>query len=179
MKRIFRETEGYDCINNPCHKNGCGTKIGAGHGRACGRWLYAVAETDIALVLTVRSGIFPPSARLHVEPHEPPEGTDLSTHAAWPVERENVQNGTRGEECCFLADGRCFIVQTTALGAMEFFKEHGRLQREQSDGFWLALEDRFVLEAKEARLARADTKWARCLHCDGLGTVSLGTVHKR
>jgi hypothetical protein len=85
MRREAIVRKGYDCITNPCGKNGCGTNPGNSHGQHCDDWIYAVCEGDAALSLTVFSGAYPRGTS------RPPEGADLSMHTAFPHCEDDVR----------------------------------------------------------------------------------------
>jgi len=143
---------GYDCIRNPCGKNGCGKSPGAGHGIHCDEWVYLVRgdEGDCTLSLLVFSGVWPvtvPTAALGTIAF--PRGADISLHCSFPTGDDD----DAGRECEWVRGGRCWLYGSTSLGAMDFMKEffvmeHGKDQREP---FWRAMEDRFTESAGPVR----------------------------
>lgn len=168
MNRKAIVIPGYNCIDKPCGKNGCGERPGASHGQHCDEWLFVVSDEvgDVALALTVGAGNFPRG------PRQDPEGYDLSLHVAWPTDRLQIRDSTQPNKNCTLVTGGCFVPYSTALGADEFVAHLvASANTDQSDSFWLPLEDRFAQLAKEYRAQRVDLDWQRCPHCDATGTV--------
>jgi len=171
---LFRKRQavivpGWDCIAHPCGQYGCGKDPGSSHGRHNDEWMFAVTnETeDVVLTLTINSGVTPCCAP------EPPDASDLSCHIAWPTSREQIKINAPPQHCSFVRGG-CYVYFTTCLGARKFGEKYfvPELKTEQPEAFWAALEARAIELEKSARSERADTKWARCPHCDATGTVA-------
>lgn len=174
MKRTFERVPGYDCIANPCGKDGCGTRPGASHGRHCEEWIYVVQDGDVALSLTVFSGAYPNGDTTE------PTGTDMTLHVGFPIDRDQIAGRPDAIEnihdCRFVSGGKCYQggFFSGSLVASEFVKaqfDKSAAPDAQSDGFWIALENRCADWQKDARGRRADTAYAKCVHCDGIGTV--------
>lgn len=171
MKRWAYVQPGYDCIATPCGVGGCGTRPGSSHGQHCDDWVYIVApdEGDCALALVVFSGVYPRGPRR--EAH----GADLTLHASWTNDREQIRDGVAGEECQLLGGAPCYRVWSSALHADEFWREYGAPggALEQPESFWRGLEQRCESLAIRARDERADTRWRQCPCCKGAGTVGV------
>lgn len=185
MKRDTKVRPGHDCIYAPCRfERPCKPPpSGSNHGISDDDWIYSVVSDDglTALTLLVGSEIFPssiPAAHFRNYPLKGPHGTFWTLHVAFPVDRENIRDGRWGQECDLLQGGRCADGGVFYLACDEFYKEHGnpvaKKSEEQSEAFWRALEAKHDEWAKDAHEKRADTKWERCNHCDGLGTVAKG-----
>lgn len=172
MKRLSHIRPGYDCTRHPCGRGNCGKTAGGNHGIHGDEWCYFIVDGDAALGLIVYTSDYPASVPAGVYRHEKhSRGSDLSLHVSFPTEREQIAHGSTGNECDLLSTGRCFVVYSGCLVADEFFEKHGHDSFEQPESFWLALETRFIELAKEYRAQRVDTKYERCAHCDGTGTV--------
>ncbi len=175
---IVRNThrrDGYDCIRNPCGKNGCGTNPGANHGIHCDEWRYTVIDGDVAVSLLAYSNVFPPSVPASVSFRDgKPYCADLSIHTAFPLERGEVRDPSQASKCEYVTGGRCF--NSSSGTAAEVFAPLLEKQLEQPEAFWRALEDELVRRAKSARAERADTRFERCARCDGIGTIAKGDV---
>lgn len=167
MKRQSFKVEAYDCRINPCGRGGC-VPGNPQHGGGAERWVYAVSDGDVAVSLEVHTGIY-------LTEHDTAYalgGSDISVHTAFPTEREIIRDGAEGHECGYVDGGRCFIFSTTALGANTFFEKHGNLaQFEQSEAFWVGLEEYLKAQRALAYAARTDTKHVQCPTCGGCGTV--------
>lgn len=173
MKRDFKVQPGYDCMHAPCQHTPKGD-----HGIHGDQWHYSVIRDDgaSALSLTVFTTNFPSTVPAHKRFYsdgKTESGSDLSMHTNFPTDRESIQHGSKGQKCEYVAGGRCWSDYSTALGAHEFWDEHAtKGRKEQPDSFWLALEARCDELFASANRERADLKWARCKHCDGVGTIA-------
>lgn len=134
---------GYDCIRNPCGKNGCGENPGAGHGIHCDEWVYVLRSQneDCALSLLVFSGVWPatvPTASLGTMSF--PRGADISLHCSFSP---GIDGDEESRACEWVHGGRCWVHESSGLAAMEFMddffvKEDGK---DQQDPFWRGMED--------------------------------------
>jgi hypothetical protein len=175
LQRISSKTPGYDCIRNPCGKYGCGTNPGSSHGVHNEEWLYVVKDGDVAMSLLVGSRVYPETVPQREEwRREGPRGNDLTLHVGFPVDRDEIA-GTGTDKCEFVSGGTCYPGGrwSTAIGADRFVKRFFVVDAgfEQPETFWRALEDLCIDKGKQARADRVDTKYQRCIHCDGTGTV--------
>lgn len=165
---------GYDCVRHPCGKHGCGTHPGSNHGIHCDDWVFVVSEGDLALTLTVFSGIFPASVPIVARRAITyPMGADITLHVGFPSTAEEML-GKESRECEHVSTGRCFGMRfSTSLGARDFVEEWFDKWKgtDQSEMFWLAMERRFADWAKEARDGRCDTTHKVCPKCEGIGIV--------
>lgn len=157
IKRHSERVPGYDCIRNPCGRGNCGKTPGGSHGIHCDDWIYVVSDGDLALSLTVFSGIFPYSVPEDTVANLRsiyPMGADLSLHVGFVVPG-NDWGDDDGQECPWVAGGRCYhgAYYSTALGARGFWNEHaGRdCGFVQPESFWMAMERAF--REKSAELA--------------------------
>jgi hypothetical protein len=179
MIRHSQRIPGYDCIRTPCGKGGCGTTPGSSHGVHNEEWLYAAIEEnagapgDVAVSLTVNTGIYPDTVPAHQRVQYEAAALDLSAHVAWPFTREDVRADERGMPCSLVASGRCFVFRSTMIAyARDFAARSGLVTDfEQPERFWLALETELADQSRAAHAVRADTVWQRCSHCDATGTV--------
>lgn len=175
MRREFHRTPGYDCIRTPCGKNGCGTRPGSGHGIHNDVWTYVVIDGDVALSLDVGSGIYPATVPQHIRDEGKIQGYAFHLHVAFPTKREQLLAGyePEPEPCKFV--GLCWGDRSWFGAASDFVQTHfvGETA-EQPESFWKALEDQCAEWAKSERANRVDTRYERCMHCDGLGTVTKG-----
>lgn len=165
MKRKSHIQPGFDCREEcTVHKPPCGGQYGV----ACDYWWYVVAndQGDVALSLCVSSGVYPGGA------YREPSGTDIALHTAWPTDRGVIRDGTKGTECEYIEAGRCYSPYCSGLDADKLFTEYGIGRFEQMESFWKALEDKLRALEAEYRPQRADEKYQRCNHCDGIGTVA-------
>jgi hypothetical protein len=187
VKRIQHIVPGNDCINGTCRVEGCPGKQGrssAGHGSHGEEWYYVVVEDTglVALGLTVYTDIYP--ATVLIEPRERlrplkerRSGADLSFHIAFPVELGDLCTHVPGQPygnpgCDWLPGGRCVSWGSTALGAREFFDQHGDpAGPDQAESFWQALEAYLVKRAPRIHAERVDETHERCPRCAGVGVV--------
>jgi hypothetical protein len=152
VNRESFKVPGYDCDRNPCGKRGCGTRPGAGHGIHNEEWNYVIKDGDVALTLTVGSGVYLDSVPEYQRTHGV-RGYDLSLHVDF-----RVDDGDAGRECTFVPGGRCYqgMRFTTAIGADRFVKEQFVGSAfEQGEPFWSALEKKCAEWGVEARASRA------------------------
>ena len=176
MKRSSRRIPGHDCVRHPCGKNGCGTS--SSHGIHNEEWEYLIkdAEGEVALSLYVGSGLYPESVPKQDEPNKPCAYV-ISLHVGFPITRDQVAGRLENTTSCdHVRSGRC--CQGTEWHGYRFasdfsekhFVHHAGF--EQPESFWKALEAQFTEWSTEAYAQRADTKYTRCMHCDGTGTVA-------
>jgi hypothetical protein len=157
MKRSSTVIPGYDHVRNPCGK----TCIHGIHGD---EWLFAVADGDLALVLRVYSGVYPPSVPFRVADPAYPMGVDLDLHSATPT-GDSVRDPGDGSPCEWVEGGRCWSGGRASVSTADaLFKEHGARTIEQPESFWLEMERRL-------REARAAPQFRQCSHCAGKGIV--------
>lgn len=176
---------GYDCIYAECTHDPKGK-----HGIHGDEWHYHLhADDDLtALCLSVYTSNFPdtiPESHWRDElPKSRPiekqvRGSDLSLYARFPVgdgeggDLDYLREGGGGFkidlESEILAQFRPY---STALGANEFFAEHGDPhQFKQPESFWKALEAKFAAWDDRARTERIDTRYERCRACKGRGVT--------
>jgi hypothetical protein len=171
MKRIFKIVPGYDC------RVECKHTPSGDHGIHGDEWLYAVVADDgiSALSLTVFSDVYPSTVDMTFRRR--PQGSDLSLHVGFATEPEDCRFDVLNWQACdVLGGGRCVVFKSSAWCADEFWKAHGRLEPEQLEAFWTALEAKFSEWDAEARAARVEAEtWTRCNCCDGLGRVQKET----
>ena len=157
MKRQSYKRPGWDCIRNPCGKNGCGTNPGSSHGIHGDDWVYVVSDGPFALSLTVFSHQFPatvPPETVRRLADAGPFGADLSLHVGLPVE------DGRARDCEYVEGGKCYQGHrwSSVSAADEFWLDSARPgdSFDQSEGFWRALEQRFEEWRADARQEIAD-----------------------
>lgn len=172
LRRIVETRLGYDCIATPCGKNGCGTHPGSSHGRHGDEWVYVVTDGDFALSLVVftdnlNGGKLPGRRTAY------PIGADISGHASRPSGEDQIREASLGQECTYLDGGRCWTCWSSGLAASEFVKEHGfdADDREQNEGFWRALEAKWI--ALRASVDENRPRVTQCQCCAGKGVVPL------
>lgn len=175
LRRIVETRPGYDCIASPCGKNGCGTIPGASHGRHGDEWVYTLTDGEFAVSLVVFTGRLN-GVRLPGGIDHYPVGANLSGHAARPAHEDQIREASAGQECTYLDGGRCFDCWSSVLAATEFVKDHGvsAEQRDQTDRFWCALEDRWRELRQYVESNRPSVKQCPC--CEGAGVVALEEV---
>lgn len=183
MIRASHKIPGYDCIRHPCGKRGCGTHPGSSHGLHNEEWVYVVKDGDVALALTVGSRVYPESVPEREEwAREGPQGNDLTLHVGFPVDRDEIAGrGDNKAKCELVAGGLCYQSGrwSSSLAARDFVEHHFVIGAgfDQPEFFWRALEVRCAEMGKRARMERVDTKYERCAHCDGTGTVRRADDH--
>lgn len=182
MKRSIETVPGWDCIRAPCGRNGCGVHPGSNHGIHNDEWVYIVSEGDFALVLSVYSRIYPATVPEDVVQRAKERdgliASDLTMHVGFRYDREQVMSDYRGRACAYVAGGRCYggsseftsVSQADALARAH----HDRVNREQGEAFWQALEAKLREWRDSTPLERADARWQRCVHCDATGTILKG-----
>lgn len=171
MKRRFERHPGYDCRSNPCGRDGCGTRRGSSHGIHNDVWVYTVIDGDVALCLKVGSGVYPETVPPSPLDRDKPSGDYLFLHVAFPTKREQLlPNAGARQACEYVEGGLCYADECGS--AADFVKRHfvGKTH-EQPESFWLALEERCAVLAREARVRRVDVLYEQCPHCGGVGTV--------
>ena len=109
-------------------------------------------------------------------------GADLTFHVAFPIDKADVRwwpgRAPEGEfrmagECDLLPGRFCFHDDTSSLGARTFWKDHGDPSSiEQAPPFWRAFTALFSEKDAAVRASRADERYQRCNHCDGMGVVA-------
>jgi hypothetical protein len=173
VKRHQFKRPGWDCINAPCGKRGCGTNPNANHGIHCEEWYYAVIsdECDVATSLTMTTKFYPPTTDEWRTQNANPRAFDLTTHVNFHIARESVRDDSGWQDCSLVKGDRCQIFHTTSIGAEPFNQYLDFDHYEQSEMFWMKLEELHEERVAKARAARVDTKYERCQTCDGLGTV--------
>lgn len=174
LKRTFFKRPGYDCIRNPCGKNGCGTNPGSGHGVHCEEWVFVVSDGQRALCLEVWSGIYPdsvPASSVH-DMSRYPVGAYLCAHLSFPSERDQVLDAPR--ECEYVDGGRCWPITYSISSAENLVPRSSSLvpgttecPSPSAEVLFLKLEFKFVEWMSEW----IPSEYARCPTCDGCGTV--------
>jgi hypothetical protein len=184
IKRTSRRIPGYDCTRHPCGKNRCGTNQGSNHGIHNEEWEYVISNGEVSLSLHVSSGIYPDSVPKQHDADKPC-GSVISLHVGFPLSPGQVAGRLEdnAQSCDFVSSGHCYqgIQWCGYVVAREFTNQHfvrrdpshvSLADFEQPKSFWKALEAQFHKWATEAYAQRADTKYVRCMHCDGTGTVA-------
>lgn len=182
IERITQVFPGYDHLRNPCGKNGCGKNAGSNHGIHCDEWYFILKAEDIVGVFVVFTRTFPASVPrdAYLESRKS-SSSGFELHKSWPTDREKVREGIPGNECKHLTPSRCFVEHSSLGYADEIWKRLGSDVGidAQSEVFWLELEAWFTRWVGEVRAERADTKYRRCQHCDGLGTVAIASTESK
>ncbi len=177
MRRHSFKVPGRDCISVPAscpHTPNCAGQYGR-HGE---EWVYVSTSNDgqTALVLTCYTDILPegsPSFDVGAPLNKRRYGADMTLHASFPTELESVRDNSPGNSCTYVDEGRCFIANTSALSAHDFFLAHGDpVQFEQSETFWVAFEEQHREKGEEIRGKRVDTTHEQCKGCGGSGVTS-------
>lgn len=166
LRRISGVTPGYDCIRNPCGRNGCVAPDGV-HGIHSDEWNYVVTDGEFALSATIFSGTYPETVPLHhILGLGQPKCAGLFKHSLHYHEERHIQYGPTARECEWIGDGSQPCFGSSAFGLLwsdEWFKKYGVPHFEQTESFWVELE---VLWA-EARAATARLR--PCAHCGAKG----------
>jgi hypothetical protein len=172
VRRFTTTRKGFDCTRHPCGKSGCGRHPGSNHGIACDLWEYAVSDGDLAVSLSVSSGVFPESvpAESAAGGGPYPAARAVYVHAANPLDEETVRSGAYGDPCDYLGGGRCYTDGGRYNFEEGFFGEYIGPERVQSESFWRALEG----ELNEVRGALEPLGVAQCSSCAGRGAVGPG-----
>ena len=183
LTRFFTLTPGYDCIRQPCGKNGCGSSPGSSHGISSDKWRYAIGDGLVAVSLLVFSGNFPATVpRSRYIDGQVARGVQVDVHTAFPTKRNILRRAgaaaEAGSDCEYVESRRCFGFgcdgeHSTVSFAETFFASHGHgAHDEQPESFWQAFAGLWDRLAGRAYAARVDDKFEQCPRCAGAGTVA-------
>lgn len=183
MNELIRTSKihpGHSCgrfvpLYNPCDKAPTCT-----HGWHGDEWLYAVANDQAGLRLTVFTNehqgvIVMPYSKPGTGLVTGPYGADLTMHLVFPsaATDEGILSALRAEpdRCDVLASGRCYPGYSSGLSA-KLFDEHGdKTAFVQPESFWRVLEAKFDSLLTSALVTRVDTRFRICERCGGEGYV--------
>jgi len=162
LRRAFLLKPSYDCgfLGEKCQHEPKGD-----HGQDCAKWFYVVGDGKHALDLAVNTGTSPRGT------YAAPKGDYVHFHGPTAYDEEEIKSGSAGSECEFIETGRCFGTYSYGEAGL-LFAAHGAPQAEQSEVFWLALEQLFIQHRGQYLESVAEAPH-RCPACGGKGLLQL------
>lgn len=147
LRKIMVVRPGWDCIRQPCGKNGCGDRLAANHGVHCDEWIYGLTDGQIAIVGLVWTDRFPATVPPHQQWRPGLRGVSVGAHLNFRL--ASHEDDEPQYECDWLDSRRCYQEPFGLLHANPTFQSFGPLnQPEQPPSFWDAFR-RYYVERRE------------------------------